>query len=318
MKKGNKVQFAEYASKLKSYDAGAVGVVRRTWRMGVNNPDLCHVEWAKEDGSIFHTTGISDKNLVRFKGSKKPAVVEELVELQKGDGILRGSVTSCQRKKIADAFVNAGAEATDSYPYPSDNNQGCYLIWDASDNKTYGLAGINKVSRQLTYNQIINATNAKPKPVLEELPMIETEDKACRYEQRTAGQPKVGVVEPMQSSLEDCLLELSQIAVRKVELEKLITDKMSSHGASVSFGEVELTGQLVEQVLDVTEIRDLKLGDVIQIARDNSVMVGLTIGDLYKVTDTFYGDTYFAVKNDAGRSQNVFGDVTKWRFISRP
>lgn len=65
IKAGHKVQFADCAKHLKSYDKDAVGVVEY-----FNVGNSCCVKWTLSNGKTHKTTNINTKNLTRFRGTQ--------------------------------------------------------------------------------------------------------------------------------------------------------------------------------------------------------------------------------------------------------
>lgn len=300
IKTNDKVKFSDAAKHPKSYDADALGVVKG--RMAGN----LHVVWTLNNGSTFVTNNIGIKNLELMSESLRH-LQEEQVTLQPGDWCC-DDLTEEQYSQVFDCFVNAGALIDEEKRFQS-YLELYNLGWCDDEKSTYHAADTDSYwgdGRKLTYSQIINATNAKPK--------------GSRVKE-----PEVTESKPAQRLLDAALCELSMLneqitalTKQRNEVQEYIKQRNAAHGVSVEFGvEVE-----EKKELNITNWRDLLPGDVIEITKSDGDD-HVTVGQDYTVCevepkDYLLNRTVQIGVDDYGQCTWLNDDYTTWRFISRP
>lgn len=301
IKTNDKVKFSDAAKGLKSYDADAVGVVTHEyWENSARDGDMFQVTFTYPCGRKQHINNICARNLELME--------EEQITLQPGDWC-GNELTEEQYSEVFDCFVNAGASVYEDKDY--DEFKGYKnIVWTDGDSDTLHSADPDTSPfclRQLTYSQITNATNAKPK-----------ED--------AVKEPEVIETKPAQKLLDAALCELSmlneQIAAltkQRNEVQEYIKQRNAAHGVSVEFGvEVE-----EKKELNITNWRDLLPGDVIQFlsVHNDDCDGNITAAREYAVSkiDLVDIDQPIRVTNDKGRDWYPEKETqATWRFISRP
>lgn len=294
IKKGTKVKFSESAKHLKSYDADAVGVVK------VTNSGKVKVLFEYGDNRPQKAVWLTLKMLERYRGSKHPTNEEKQITLQPGDWC-GDELTEEQYSEVFDCFVNAGALVyeVNSFRYWKNETASAHHVF----------AGFchymdpDSMVRHLTYSQIINATNAKPKKdTVEETEVIEAK--------------------PTQKTLDAALCELStlneKIAVltkQRNEVQEYIKQRHAEHGISVEFDTIDQANP----ELNITDWRDLLPGDVIEVF--NVKVHYLTENKYYQVREVDLCDDNQPVKlskDDDGNECWIDKDLCSCRLICRP
>ncbi len=204
IKTNDKVKFADCAKHLKSYDAGAVGVVMKVWDGQASGKVLVSVAWVREDDSTFNTTNINVKNLELIS-----VELEQPITLQPGDYCEASHLSSDQCRVVFDAFENAGFPNGESryihtfsghFKYVGCTMDGQVVFTDETFRRT--------LTRQLTYSQIVNATNAKPKPTASEA--IKSLGEAMGKVGQAMGSVASAEPEPKQT-LDSAVQELTEV-----------------------------------------------------------------------------------------------------------
>lgn len=287
IKTNDKVKFSDAAKGLKSYDADAVGVVTLS---------------GDDKATVVFTKSTRTKKTITLGLKHIELIEEEKITLQPGDFCNVEDMEFNTKRAIKDAFASASfgegeweeqSEAVWTWMGVHPESKSIFF-YDGED-----CEDLNE--RQLTYSQIINATNAKPK-------------------ENAVKEPEATESKPAQKPLDAALCELTtlnkQIAAltkQRDDAQEYIKQRNAAHGVSVEFGVAEPE----KSKLNITDWRDLLPGDVIEVVKTDDKC--FTVGAKYEVelVDSPSSASNYPidiVEDDEGDGNSFGGE---WKLISR-